>query len=327
MHETDDCETRDPHGRERDRLSFGPYYFEHDCGRPYERNDHWLGFFGDIADQIIERLHPTSALDAGCAWGFLVESLRKRGVAAWGVDVSEYAISRVDDSVTDYCWQGSLTDPLPQRYDLVTCIEVLEHMPPSDTEVAITNLCTASDRILVSSTPFDYAEPTHVNVKPPEDWSAAFARHGFVRDVDFDVSFLTPWAVLYERSDKSLPEIVRTYDRVYWRLKDEQHQLRESVLTLQARLEEITRSGGLVEATRRTEAENLRLAEALLATRDTVIRHEAKLGEAIGEARRLEAELTRYQARMEQLDAILGSKSWRIGGALHRLLTRRHRPG
>ena len=330
MYETDEGVTRTPEESTRDMPSFGRYYFQHDCGRPYERNDHWLEFFGGIADQIIERLHPTSVLDAGCAWGFLVEALRKRGAAAWGVDISEYAISNVDESVTEYCWQGSLTDPLPQRYDLVTCIEVLEHMPSRDAEVAIGNLCTASDRILLSSTPFDYAEPTHLNVQPPENWSAAFARHDFVRDVDFDASFLTHWAVLYERSAKPLPEVVRAYDRGYWRLKDEQHQLRKTVLELQARLEEIAGSethGALTDENLRLTEEKLRLSEELVASRDTVISHETKLGRALGETRRLEAELVRYQLRMEQLDAILHSKSWRVGGVLHRLATRSRRRG
>jgi len=304
---------------EPDGVTFGSYYFQNDCGRPYQRDDGWLGFFADIADQIIERLHPTSVLDAGCAWGFLVEALRTRGVDAWGVDVSEYAIANVDASVAEYCWRGSLTEPLPRRYDLVTCIEVIEHMAPRDSEVAIANLCAASDRVLLSSTPGDYAEPTHLNVQPPENWSAAFARHGFVRDVEFDASFLTPWAVLYERSNKPLPEVVRAYDRAYSRVNQEQRELRKAVLELQARLEALTDDP---DARDRVKLENFRLAEELLASRDTVISHEVRLGDAMAQVRRLEAELVRYQDRMDQLDMILGSGSWRISGVLHRLANR-----
>src|SRR6476661_8245522 len=77
---------------------YGRYYYRHDCGVPYERNDHWLDFFGKIADAIIRDLRPSSVLDAGCAMGFLVEALRARGVEAWGIDISEYAISKVDES-------------------------------------------------------------------------------------------------------------------------------------------------------------------------------------------------------------------------------------
>ena len=73
------------------------YYLKNGCGPiPYARDEpHWLRFFDMIADQIILSLSPKRVFDAGCAMGFLVESLWDRGVEAWGVDISEYAISRV----------------------------------------------------------------------------------------------------------------------------------------------------------------------------------------------------------------------------------------
>jgi hypothetical protein len=300
-------------------ITFGRYYFEHDCGEPYRRDEHWLTFFRELAERVVTELRPKSVLDAGCAWGMLVEALRKHDVDAYGVDISEYAISKVDESVREFCWHASLTEPLPQRYDLVTCVEVLEHMPGGEAEVAIDNLCDASDRILFSSSPSDYAEPTHVNIRAPEDWSAQFAKRGFLRNVDFDASFLTPWAVLYERSTDPLPEVVRSYDRALSRLRDEQHGLRESVLRLQGRLEDL--AGGDTDAESLAH-ENLRLAEELLAARDTVIGHEARLGEALGRARHLEAELVRYQERMDELDLVHRSRAWRALGVLRRLLGR-----
>lgn len=36
-----------------------------------------------------------SLLDWGCADGYLVKHLRRRGDEAWGLDISEYAISHV----------------------------------------------------------------------------------------------------------------------------------------------------------------------------------------------------------------------------------------
>lgn len=63
--------------------------------------------------------------------------------------------------------------------------------------------------------------------------------------------------------------------------------------------------------------ENLRLKEELLIARDTLIGHEARLGEALGQVRRLEAEVVRYQERMEELDVILTSRSWRLVQLVH----------
>ena len=46
----------------------------------------------------LDRDRPARLLDAGCAIGLLVETLRDRGVDARGVDISDYAIGRVPDA-------------------------------------------------------------------------------------------------------------------------------------------------------------------------------------------------------------------------------------
>ena len=104
---------------------YDAYYYAHDCGLAYRRDRHWLEFFDAIAAQIVTSIGPHTALDAGCAMGFLVEGLRKRGVDCYGVDISEYAIAEVHEDVRSYCWVGSICDPFPQQYDLIVCIEIL----------------------------------------------------------------------------------------------------------------------------------------------------------------------------------------------------------
>jgi hypothetical protein len=64
-----------------------------------ERNAAWLGLFSGIAEHIFQDIHPTTVLDAGCAMGFLVESLRKKGIQSFGIDISEYAIQNVHPDV------------------------------------------------------------------------------------------------------------------------------------------------------------------------------------------------------------------------------------
>jgi SAM-dependent methyltransferase len=294
---------------------FGKYYYEHDCGIPYERSPHWLSFFGGIADHLVRELHPTSVLDAGCAIGMLVEQLRKRGVDAFGVDISDYALSQMPDDVREHCWVGSLADPLPRRYDLITCIEVVEHMPANESRAAIANLCAASDRVLLSSSPFDYGEPTHLNVQPPEQWSALMATHGFVRDLDYDASYLTPWATLYVRVDKDVPELVRGYDRSWWRLRHEVFEVRSKVLELQERLSQAEEA--VHDSDARHDTDTADLHEELLRLRDEVIGKEAELGTALGRVAELEAYVHRYERMTAHYEAVLQSRSWRLA----RLLT------
>lgn len=297
-----------------DGALFGKYYYGHDCGIPYERSAHWQTFFGDVADHITRELRPKSVLDAGCAMGMLVEQLRNRGVEAFGVDISEYAISQMPDEMRQHCWVGSLVDPLPRRYDLITCIEVVEHMPATEARTAVANLCDASDRVLLSSSPFDYGEPTHLNVQPPEQWSALMAEHGFVRDLDYDASYLTPWATLYVRADKSVAELVRDYDRSWWRLRYEVHEVRAKVLELQERLGQ---AEGAVEASdERHHEDTAELQEELLQLRDDLIGKEGELGTARGRVAELEAYLQRYESLSARLDAINRSRTWRLAWAL-----------
>jgi SAM-dependent methyltransferase len=206
---------------------FDAHYFAHSCGLPYERNKRWLDFFNNIAEQIVKSIQPKNVLDVGCALGFLVEGLRQRGVDAVGVDISEYAIDNVHPDVQPYCWLGSVTDPLPQKFDLIVSIEVLEHLSPRDAEKAVENFCRFSDYVIISTTPTHYGEVTHFNVQPPEYWAELFAREGFFRDIDYDASFITPWAVRFCRKSQSIPRLVRDYERKFYLLWKENTELRE----------------------------------------------------------------------------------------------------
>jgi hypothetical protein len=247
------------------------------------------------ARRVVADLQPHSVLDAGSGLGTLVEELRELDVDASGID----ALDR-------------LTEPLEHKYDLILCVDVLEEVPPAATERVLENLCGSADRVLFSSKPFEYAEPTRVNVHAPEDWSAQFARQGFVRNLDFDASFLTPWAALYERSHRLLPEVVRAYDRAWWQLRLEVRQVREKVLELHSQMEE--GSGPTAE-------ENVRLRADLLAARDDLVGHDARLGEALGKIEVLESDLRRHQDALADAQRLLGSRTGRLLRAWHRLRT------
>jgi hypothetical protein len=195
-----------------------------------------LRFFDSIADRIVSDIQPRTVMDVGCAMGFLVESLRRRGVEAFGIDVSEYAIAQVSADLRPYCRLGRATDPLERKYELVVCIEVLEHLSTREAEQAVENFCTHSEGVLFSSTPFDYGEATHLNVRPPEYWAELFARHGFFRDVDFDASFLTPWAIRFRPRSEPVHQLVRDYERKYWPLWKENWDLRSAAVQMRAEM-------------------------------------------------------------------------------------------
>lgn len=80
-----------------------------------------------------------TVLDVGCGGGILTESMARRGADATGVDLGLENLQ----AATIHAEQSSLTDRLrykhiaieqlaaeqPQSYDVITCMEMLEHVP------------------------------------------------------------------------------------------------------------------------------------------------------------------------------------------------------
>lgn len=336
--------------------TYGDAYYRDYDGQRYERNDQWLSLFGHFADRIVTTLRPVRTLDAGCAIGLLVESLEQRGVDAYGLDISEYAIGQVPESLRDRCWEQSLTKPIEGRYDLVTCIEVIEHLPAADAPDAVANLCSVTDAVLLSSTPIEHEEPTHLNVQPPEYWSALFASQGFLRDTEYDASYISPWATLYRRRPTDVVEVVRSYDRSWWRLRDENQRVRgalidvtaqkdslATVLTdeewdavrgsedpsariqeLASRIAEDRAAGGSGDLSFRELQEQLAAErKARLTMRDELIGAQRHAGEVAGRLAEMESELAAHRslrARCEEAETkyreVVESTTWRLSWKL-----------
>jgi SAM-dependent methyltransferase len=263
------------------------YYLGGHLGPPYTYEEpHWTSFFGAVADSVVAILKPETAYDAGCAIGLFVRALRERGVDAYGGDISEFAVSGAPEGLRERLEVRNLVTPFDRRYDLISCIEVLEHMSPADAQVAIANLCAATDTILLSSTPEDFREPTHVNVRPPASWAQDFAAQGFFRRTDIDASFLSPWAVVFSRQQPTVVEVVSHYETLLAPLSREVIAKRQALLEVQRDLE---RSNGLVDEERGAlQAEIGRLTAALeeaLATRERVTHQRDRLQDELVELR------------------------------------------
>ena len=203
----------------------------------------WQAFFMSVSEQIIAITGPSRVLDVGCAKGLLVQALVGRGVDAFGFDISHTAISGAAPEISERLSVATAVDPIAGRYDLITCVEVVEHMSSDDANRAIANMCAATDQVLFSSGPGDFAEPTHVNVRPPADWAATFAEHSFFRRTDVDLGFLTPWAVLFERVDLDVRALTHRYEAYAYPLRVEVVEKRAALLEAHRTISELHESG------------------------------------------------------------------------------------
>jgi|GEM_PF-491842 glycosyltransferase involved in cell wall biosynthesis/SAM-dependent methyltransferase len=213
-----------------DKNFYDRYYYLTSCGVRYDDTKKWELFFGDIADEIIRKVNPKTVLDAGCAYGYLVAALRDRGVEAYGIDISEYAISQVRDDIKPFCKVGSVTDPLSMNYDLIICIEVMEHLPVQQGALAIKNLCRYTDDFIFTSTPTDFKEATHFNVQPTEYWIKQFAECSFFRDIDFDATFIITHAIRLRKVKEGDLSVIGDYEKAYYRYSTENQTLREELV-------------------------------------------------------------------------------------------------
>jgi len=113
---------------------FGKEYFDGDRVYGYggyKYDGRWI----PIAKKIINKYYLTSGskvLDIGCAKGFLLQDLKNEceGLEVYGLDISEYAFSKVSDSIKDNVIIGDAKS-LPYKdnfFDCTLCINVIHNL-------------------------------------------------------------------------------------------------------------------------------------------------------------------------------------------------------
>ena len=79
-------------------------------------------------------------LDVGCGGGILTEAMARRGAKVTGIDLSEKALRVAQlhllESKLDIRYEACSVDDVDGEFDLVTCMELLEHVPDPAAMVA-----------------------------------------------------------------------------------------------------------------------------------------------------------------------------------------------
>ena len=176
-----------------------------------------VDFYNATAKQIASLFSPKTILDVGCATGYLLSGFRDLDIDCFGIDISEWAIAQIKERDRSYAKAQSLFDSLPesfpQHYDLVTCIEVAEHIPEENADKLVKRLCQLGDYVVFSSSPSDFEDKTHCNVQQAEYWCKRFASNGFYRTMDRILTLPTEWTLCFTKTAWSKAQIVEAYER------------------------------------------------------------------------------------------------------------------
>ncbi len=194
----------------------------------------WLSLFATL---LFWREHmPASYLDLGSGTGAMVNMARKIGMDAFGVDVIngpehwfiEFDLNSPliihDDSTSDQTrWSVKMSDlgvdipPAgnPKRFDLVTCLEVAEHLEADSGPTLADTIARhlAPGGILVfSAAPPGQAGEHHTNTRPASYWRTLMYERGISYREDYTRQLSHLWDLVAGPAAHWIAANVAVYD-------------------------------------------------------------------------------------------------------------------
>lgn len=140
-------------------------YGYHDWSSNKRKNE--VSFITDV-------LKPNSVLDVGCGTNDLCKVLKTKGINnCIGVD---FACTKADiiSNASDMPFENN-------TYDLITCFDVLEHIPADQIEKCLQEFARIGKSIMAKIALFSDVHPTgnelHVCLRSPDMWHAVFSKY------------------------------------------------------------------------------------------------------------------------------------------------------
>jgi hypothetical protein len=209
----------------------------------------WTDYAASVADWVAAVWQPRRVLDVGSSLdGRLAAELRLRGIAVdvWPpplaggapADTARAGVSDPESARAAAAAPGPApaTERVPGTCDLAIAIESLTTLPAAARASALAAVCSRAEAWVLSASPIGLGWPADgageawtgapgaAESWTPDAWARRMATHGFLRDVDFDASPVTPWAAVFRRrrlDGSALADTVAAYERKLARLAAE----------------------------------------------------------------------------------------------------------
>ncbi|MDH3759997.1 MAG: bifunctional 2-polyprenyl-6-hydroxyphenol methylase/3-demethylubiquinol 3-O-methyltransferase UbiG [Gammaproteobacteria bacterium] len=114
----------------------------------------------DYIDKQASGIAGKNILDVGCGGGILAEALAQKGAQVTGIDMADLSLKvaklHLHESKLDVDYQLSTVEAFAEdnaeRFDVVTCLEMLEHVPDPASIIESASRLLKPDGVLILST-------------------------------------------------------------------------------------------------------------------------------------------------------------------------------
>ena len=164
-------------------------YFDDPRGlgyRGYHRSGNGDGAYlpWPAAREFCLRHDVRSAVDVGCAKGFLVAELLEAGIDATGYDVSDYALSFATGLP---CYRRDIRQGIPHPAEAVFALGILLYLDEDELPAVLAQMREATGRFLLFSSYYEEEEqnvpdPLRRITRPHQWWRAQLADADFTFD-------------------------------------------------------------------------------------------------------------------------------------------------
>lgn len=135
-----------------------------------------------IVPFLIEKFNPKSVVDVGCGLGTFLHVFQNYGVVeVLGIDGSWVDKSKLFISEKNFLEKNiEKKISIKNRFDLVLCLEVAEHLKEESADILVDNLTSFGNIIIFSAAIKNQGGQNHINEQPFEYWINKFKNKGFV---------------------------------------------------------------------------------------------------------------------------------------------------
>ena len=175
---------------------------------PKSYEDNFFAFHSDdsfnsakeVIPVVLQFIKPASVIDIGCGIGNWLFNWKELGVIdVLGVDGSYVKKENMIIDKNNFISADlEKVFSIDRKFDLVTSLEVAEHIRPESAEKFIASLCNLGDVIVFSAAIPGQDGTLHYNEQYPDYWIEKFAKHNFkpydcIRELIWNNDKVSPW--------------------------------------------------------------------------------------------------------------------------------------